>query len=188
MKAVIGLGNPGTEYRKTRHNIGFEVVDSLATRWDTTLASSKFQSLVCSEIIGDHKVLLVKPQTFMNLSGQSVRAIMAYYDLAPEQVLVVYDDYHLDLGRVRFRPTGSAGGHNGIKSIIAQLGNDVFDRMRIGIGSPGRRDVTSFVLGKFSPEDVEEMKLCIPEYLDMIEFWLREDIETVMTNFNGKGE
>lgn len=188
MKAVIGLGNPGTEYRKTRHNIGFEVVDAFAARYGAELTSSKFQSVFCSEMIGDEKVLLVKPQTFMNLSGQSVQAIMAYYNLTPSQSLIVYDDYHLDLGRVRFRPTGSAGGHNGIKSIIATLGGDVFDRMRIGIGSPGRRDVTSYVLGKFSPAETKEIELCIPEYLDMIECWLREDIELVMAHFNGTGK
>lgn len=188
MKAIIGLGNPGTQYRNTRHNSGFDVIDALAQRCGTTLKTSKFQSLISTEVVKDEKVVLVKPQTFMNLSGRSVQAVMAYYDLAPNDVLVVYDDYNLDLGRVRFRPTGSAGGHNGIKSIIAQLGENVFDRMRIGIGSPGRREVTSYVLGKFSPEEAEEMKQCIPEYLDMIECWLHEDIETVMTYFNGKSD
>ncbi len=188
MKAIIGLGNPGIEYRKTRHNIGFEIVDALANRYGSTLNNTKFQSVFCSEMIGEEKVLLVKPQTFMNLSGQSVQAIKAYYNLAPSQMLIIYDDYHLDLGRVRFRPNGSAGGHNGIKNIIAKLGSEIFDRMRIGIGSPGRRELTSYVLGKFSQTEIEEINLSMPEYLDMVEFWLREDIEMVMTNFNGTGK
>ena len=150
---IVGLGNPGIKFAQTRHNVGFDVLDSLAKRWQIGFSDRKQFQGIAGEGFGSNnaKIRLLKPQTFMNLSGQSVRSMLDWFKLSPESVLVVYDDLDLPLGKIRLRLSGSAGGHNGMKSIISHLGTQNFPRVRIGIGkSTGEKDTISHVLGKFS--------------------------------------
>ncbi len=151
-KLIVGLGNPGRQYEDTRHNIGFMVVDRMAAAAAAPLQSTpKWQCHLGK--LPDDGTLLVKPQTFMNLSGRAIRQILAFHKWLPEQMLVIYDDAALPLGTLRFREKGSAGGHNGIKSIIEHLGSDVFPRLKIGIGSSQPGNMVGHVLGKFSPDE-----------------------------------
>ena len=131
MFLIVGLGNPGKEYENTRHNIGFDAIDKIAEKYNIELNRIKFKSVYGEGFIGGEKVILLKPTTYMNLSGESLRAIMDFYKLSNEDVLVLYDDISLEVGRIRIREKGSAGGHNGIKSIIAHLGSDIFSRIRL---------------------------------------------------------
>ncbi|MDA0672481.1 MAG: aminoacyl-tRNA hydrolase [Cyanobacteria bacterium] len=189
---IVGLGNPGDKYDKTRHNIGFEVVDALAQRWQIAVGQQKkFQGLYGDgRAIAGRKVGLLKPQTYMNRSGQSVRAVVDWYKLEPAQVLVIYDDMDLATGRIRMRLSGSAGGHNGMKSIIAHLGGQDFPRLRVGIGRttiPGSdRAVVSHVLGRPSPEEQAHMAEVVQLAADAVERSLREGVEKAMSLFNGR--
>ncbi len=155
MHIIAGLGNPGEKYAKTRHNAGFDTVDILAARLNIKMKHSVFKAMTGKGMIGGKKVILVKPLTFMNLSGTSIRSILRFYKASPEEELtVIYDDSDIDLGKLRLRKKGSAGGHNGIKSIISSLGTQEFGRIRIGVGScPDRMDMVSFVLGRYDKED-----------------------------------
>lgn len=154
MYAIIGLGNPGSKYEGTRHNVGFDMIDHIANSYQIRIKQLKFKSLFGEGIIQGEKVLLIKPQTFMNLSGESVREIKKYYKLPDENIIVIYDDVSLDVGRIRIRPKGSDGGHNGMKSIIYQLNTDVFPRIRIGIGArPAQMDLANYVLGHFTSDE-----------------------------------
>ena len=151
MYIIAGLGNPTREYEKTRHNVGFEVIDVLADRLGTTVEEKKFKGCYGRGIIGGQKVLLLKPQTFMNLSGESVRAAADFYKVDPEHIIIVYDDISLDVGQLRIRKKGSAGGHNGIKNIIAHLGTQEFPRIKVGVGDkPKKMDLADYVLSRFS--------------------------------------
>ena len=150
IRIIAGLGNPGASYADTRHNVGFMVLDRLAQHFH---APWKTQKAYKGELAAGPGLLLVKPQTFMNLSGECVGALMRYFKFSPEQVLVVYDDISFPCGTMRLRAAGSAGGHNGMKSLIAHLGSDRFPRLRVGIGVPGQKDMVGHVLGKFSPEE-----------------------------------
>jgi peptidyl-tRNA hydrolase, PTH1 family len=186
---IVGLGNPGTKYAQTRHNVGFDRVDSLAKRWQISLSDRKQFQGIYGEGFGSHnaKIRLLKPQTFMNLSGQSVRSTIDWFKLPPESVLVVYDDLDLPLGKIRLRLSGSAGGHNGMKSIISHLGTQDFPRIRIGIGkSFGEKDTISHVLGKFSALEtpiVNEVSYLVN---DAIELGLKQGIEKAMSIYNNK--
>jgi peptidyl-tRNA hydrolase, PTH1 family len=186
---IVGLGNPGTKYAQTRHNVGFDRVDSLAQRWQISLSDRKQFQGIYGEGFGSHnaKIRLLKPQTFMNLSGQSVRATIDWFKLPPESVLVVYDDLDLPLGKIRLRLSGSAGGHNGMKSIISHLGTQDFPRIRIGIGkSFGEKDTISHVLGKFSALEtpiVNEVSYLVN---DAIELGLKQGMEKAMSIYNSK--
>jgi peptidyl-tRNA hydrolase, PTH1 family len=194
---IVGLGNPGNKYAHTRHNVGFDLVDFLAERWRISLSDSPGERLrqrkqfqgIYGEGNGNHnaKIRLLKPQTFMNLSGQSVRATIDWFKLPPESVLVVYDDLDLPLGKIRLRLSGSAGGHNGMKSIISHLGTQNFPRVRIGIGkSTGEKDTISHVLGKFSQIETPIVSDVIYLVNDAIELGLKQGIEKSMSLYNSK--
>lgn len=157
MYIIAGLGNPTREYEKTRHNVGFDTIDVLADKLNTSVDEKKFKGLYGRGIIAGEKVILLKPQTFMNLSGESVREAADFYKVDPEHIIVIYDDISLDVGQLRIRKKGSAGGHNGIKNIIAHLGTQEFPRIKVGVGDkPPRMDLADYVLSRFSKEDREK--------------------------------
>ncbi len=190
---IVGLGNPGAKYDRTRHNIGFEIVDALAKSYPGVALSEnkRFQGLTGEFRSGTERIVLLKPTTFMNNSGQAVRAVLDWYKLAPESVLVVYDDMDLPTGRLRLRLSGSAGGHNGMKSIIAHLGTKEFPRLRVGIGSTDKAEegdhaVVSHVLGRFAPEDRKIIDAVIPMAVDAIDLSLRKGFERAMNLYNGR--
>ena len=185
---IVGLGNPEPKYDKTRHNIGFAAVDELAKVWQMPLKENKrFQGLFSEGVTpGGQKVRLLKPLTYMNRSGQSVRAVTDWYKLKPQAVLVIYDDMDLPVGRLRMRLSGSAGGHNGMKSIIAHLGGQDFPRLRIGIGkSDGNKGTIRHVLGKFAPEETQAIEEILYVSVKAIELSLKEGIEKSMNRYNG---
>jgi peptidyl-tRNA hydrolase, PTH1 family len=185
MKIIIGLGNPGREYEKTRHNIGFEVIDALAERWNIPLDQAKHKGIYGTGVINGEKVLLLKPLTYMNLSGESISAVLNFFKVGIEDIVLLYDDLDLPVGRIRLRQKGSAGGHNGIKSTIAHLGSQEFNRIRIGIGRPiGRMPVVDYVLGRFSPEEWNEMGKVIEKASEACEEWLNKSFLQVMNDFN----
>ncbi len=192
-RLIVGLGNPGAKYDRTRHNIGFEVIDALAKSYpDVSLVENKrFQGIAGEFRRAGARTILLKPTTFMNISGQAVRAVLDWYKLDPDSVLVVYDDMDLPTGKLRLRLSGGAGGHNGMKSIISHLGTQEFPRLRIGIGSTdksGDKDsaVVSHVLGRFAPEDRKIVEAVIPMAVDAIEFSLRKGVERSMSLYNGR--
>ena len=185
---IVGLGNPEPKYDNTRHNIGFAAVDELARVWQMPLKENKrFQGMFAEGVAsGGRKVRLLKPLTYMNRSGQSVRAVADWYKIAPESIMVVYDDMDLPVGRLRIRLTGSAGGHNGMKSIIAHLGGKDFSRLRIGIGkSDGKKGTISHVLGKFAPDESHTIEEVLSVSVKAIELGLKEGIEQSMNRYNG---
>ena len=186
MKLIVGLGNPGSKYEGTRHNIGFHVVDSLAKRHLADPGKSKFEGELRECSIGSERVLLLKPHTFMNLSGRSVRLAVDFYKVEAEDVLLVCDDFHLDLGVLRLRTRGSDGGQKGLADTIRQLGTDEFARLRVGIGPvPDRWNAADFVLGKFS---TSEHKLLADEMIrlcDAADTWAKEGATAAMNRYNG---
>lgn len=185
---IVGLGNPEPKYDNTRHNIGFAAVDELAKVWQMPLKENKrFQGLFAEGVTPNgQKVRLLKPLTYMNRSGQAVRAVTDWYKVEPRSVLVIYDDMDLPVGRLRIRLSGSAGGHNGMKSIIAHLGSQEFPRLRIGIGkSDGEKDTINHVLGKFAPEEFKTIDEILYISLKAIELGLKAGIEQSMNRYNG---
>ncbi len=198
MKIVVGLGNPGRQYAGTRHNIGFDVVDALAQRlgWTTgpgefdRLARSKFDALTMDGSItvptGDSvKLLLLKPMTYMNLSGKSVRAALDFFQATPSDLMVVLDDLALPCGRIRLRPGGSSGGHNGLRDIERALGTDQYPRLRIGIDPPPPNvPGKAYVLGRWSPQQQERIQSAIPRACGAITTWIEQGIEQAMNQFN----
>lgn len=185
MKLIVGLGNPGKQYDKTRHNIGFEVIDSLADKLSISLDQAKFKGIYGSKIINGEKIYLLKPLTYMNLSGESVRAIMDYFEIDTEDLLVIYDDLDLPVGKIRLRQKGSAGGHNGIKSIISHLGTQEFNRIRVGINRPSNgMSITDYVLGHFTKEEQEGVEVSVQRSSAACEEWLKNPFLQVMNTFN----
>lgn len=186
MYIIAGLGNPGRQYAHTRHNAGFEVIERLADRYRISIETKKFQALCGTGVIDGQKVLLLKPQTYMNLSGESIRAACDFYKIDPEEALIVlYDDISLAPGQLRIRKKGSAGGHNGIKSIISQLGTQVFMRVKIGVGEkPGGYDLADYVLGHFGKEEWSEMEDAFDRAAKAAAQLLTEDTDRVMNEFN----
>ncbi|HEY9669317.1 MAG TPA: aminoacyl-tRNA hydrolase [Coleofasciculaceae cyanobacterium] len=186
---IVGLGNPEPKYDKTRHNIGFEAVDALARAWQISWSENRrFQAFV-GEGRGPNgdKIRLLKPLTYMNRSGQAMRAAIDWYKLPPESVLVIYDDMDLPVGRLRLRLSGSAGGHNGMKSAIAHLGTQNFPRLRIGIGkSSPDKETVSYVLGKFSPEETKIMSEVLQLAINAVELSLKQGIEKAMSLYNNR--
>jgi peptidyl-tRNA hydrolase, PTH1 family len=185
MKLVIGLGNPGTKYLGTRHNIGFELVDRLSRGGRGATFSRKFDAQVGEIEIDYHRVLLLKPETFMNLSGRSVGQAVRFYKIEPPDILVVCDDLALPVGRIRIRPGGSDGGQKGLKDITAHLGTDQFPRLRIGIGEQGDQDAADYVLSRFrSPERalVEDTLILATQ---AVAVWVTQGIDQAMNRFNG---
>ncbi|MCP8971180.1 aminoacyl-tRNA hydrolase [Ectobacillus ponti] len=187
MKLIVGLGNPGREYEYTRHNIGFLVIDELSKRWNIPLNQQKFKGIFGAGVVNGEKVILLKPLTYMNLSGESIRPLMEYYKVDIEDFTVMYDDLDLPAGRLRLRTKGSAGGHNGIKSTIAHLGTQEFNRIRIGIDRPKNgMPVHAYVLGKFTPEEEPDVQQAIRKSADACEMWLKQPFLQVMNSFNGQ--
>lgn len=188
MYIIVGLGNPTNEYKNTRHNIGFEVIDAIADKYNIYVDVKKHKALIGKGIIEGEKVVIAKPQTYMNLSGESVRELVDFYKIDPQdELIVVYDDIALDVGRLRVRPKGSAGGHNGIKNIIANIGTDIFPRVRVGVGDkPKNYDLADYVLGHFSKEELEIMKGGIDEAIEAIIDIMHEDVSYSMNKHNSK--
>lgn len=185
MKVVVGLGNPGQEYQKTRHNIGFRVVAELASRHGGGKPQSTFDADVVDVVIGGEKTLLVSPTTFMNLSGRSVRQLVDFYKLPVEDLLVICDDMNLDVGRLRLRASGSGGGQKGLNDIISRLGTEHFSRLRIGIGRPpGKMETTDYVLGRFRKDEVDAIDHAVVSAADAAELWTREGIKEAMNRYN----
>ena len=188
MKVIAGLGNPGAEYANTPHSIGFEVVDAVArgigASWK---GSSSFKGELAAGILGGVKVLLVKPQTYMNLSGDCIAPVLKYHNATIQDLLVVSDDIDLPVGRVRIRKGGSAGGHNGLKSVIERTGSQEFARLRIGVGRDpqSRSNVIGHVLGKFSPDDRKVMDEVVAEAAEAVGAIENENLETAMNRYNG---
>jgi len=186
MKIVLGVGNPGPEYERTRHNIGFMVVDTLAERLGGLVFRSRFESLVAEWRAGRDRAALVKPQTFVNESGRALRRAAEWFEAAPDDVLVVLDDYNLPLGAIRARRGGSPGGHRGLESVIRHLGTPDVPRLRVGIGrDPSRRD-RDFVLSPFASEERELAAAAVRRAADAVETWLREGIERCMNVYNAR--
>lgn len=188
---IVGLGNPGAKYAHTRHNIGFDLVDQLARRWQIALTEQRrFQGEVGEGAVGGQRLRLLKPNTFMNQSGQSVRAMLDWYKLLPQQVLVLYDDMDLPIGRLRIRLNGSAGGHNGMRSLIAHLGTQDFPRLRVGISKAtelgAQKDTISHVLGKFAPAEQRVLPEVLAMAADAVELALKQGIEKSMSLYNGR--
>jgi len=189
MPLIVGLGNPGRQYARTRHNAGFMVLDRLAERWRVSFASKKkFSARVALLDRDGSRLLLCKPETFMNASGEAVKAISAFYRVAPESILTVVDDADLPLGEIRLRPRGSSGGHHGLESIEQHLGTREFPRLRVGIGrhESGAREITDYVLSQFGPDEAELLEKVLTRACDQIECWLSDGILQAMNRFNGK--
>ena len=188
MKLIVGLGNIGKEYAQTRHNIGFMVVDELASRYNVTAWQNKWQAEV-AQCFMSGKVLLVKPNTYMNLSGNAVREIVNFYNVAPEDIIVIQDDLDLPCGHIRIREKGSAGGHNGISSIIQNLSTQEFPRLKIGIGHPEHsgKKVVNHVLERFNSEEQPLIKEAIANVASAVELLVKDnDIRSVMNKYNTK--
>ncbi len=185
MKIVVGLGNPGAKYTGTRHNVGFEVIDYLI---GSGYPKAAFQSEVVEMTEAGEKVLLVKPQTFMNLSGRAVRAILDFYKLTPAELLVVCDDFNLPLGKLRLRAKGSHGGQNGLRNIQEQLGTDEYPRLRIGVGQPGPGEAIDFVLSKFKAGERNAVEAAVATASQGIATWIRQGLDPAMNRINGPAE
>ena len=184
MIAIIGLGNPGREYNWTRHNIGFEVVGKLAYDNDINMNKEKYKAIVGEGRIGNEKVILIQPLTYMNLSGESVRAVMDFYKLDPtKDIIVIADDISLPTGKIRIRAKGSAGGHNGLKSIIAHAGTDQFTRIKVGVGA-NQGDLVKHVLGKFSKGERKIVDDAVRNAASASEVIVMYDVQTAMNKFN----
>ena len=186
MYLVVGLGNPGTQYEMTRHNIGFEVIDYIADKYNVNVKKLKYKSLYADAVIGGEKVLFVKPQTYMNLSGEAVRDFASFYKIPPENIIVISDDINLEAGRIRIRQKGSAGGHNGLKSIIYQLNSDQFPRIRMGVDSElrGRMDLADFVLARFQKEEIPTLEDAIIRCSKAVEEIISRGVDSAMNKYN----
>jgi len=184
MYLVVGLGNPGKEYESTRHNTGFRVVDELARRGVIEVNRRKFSGLVGSGRVGGIRIMLVKPMTYMNRSGRCVREVMDFYKLDLANLMVIVDDLALPLGRLRIRPQGGAGGHNGLTDIINALGCEAFARLRVGIDWVNGRDAVNHVLSMFTPEEEEIIGKAVCRAADAVECWFKDGIESAMNMFN----
>ena len=184
---IVGIGNPGRKYETTRHNVGFQTVDVLAKKLGVPMRSRRFKTVHGTGSYAGNKVILVKPQTFVNLSGEAVRSLSKYYGVEPEHILVVYDDVYLEMGAIRVRPSGSAGGHNGLKNIISQLGSDGFPRVRLGTGpQPEGMDLIEFVLRPMTSGERKTMKEIYEEAAEACLVLIKDGAERAMNLFNGK--
>lgn len=183
---IVGLGNPGREYEYTRHNAGFLTLDRLAVINDVEIKKLKFKALIGDTVINGHRCLLVKPQTFMNNSGEAVGEIAKFYKIKPENIIVIFDDISLDCGKLRIRRKGSDGGHNGIKSIIYHLNSDNFPRIKVGVGAKPHPDynLADWVLSTFSKDDMEKLKTAVQKACDVLPLMLDGDIEAAMNKAN----
>ncbi len=187
MYIIVGLGNPTAQYVGTRHNIGFAVIDKLAEQYNISIDTKKHKALIGKGIIGSEKVILVKPQTYMNLSGECLRELLDYYKVDNENIIVIYDDIMLDVGQLRVRGKGSAGGHNGIKNIILHLHSEVFSRVRVGVGEkPKHMDLADYVLGRFKEDEKESIHDGILNAAEAVVMIMEQGVDVAMNHFNAK--
>ena len=185
---VIGLGNPGARYAGTRHNIGFRLMETLAARWGAAWREEgRFTARLASARVAGRRVWLCEPLTYMNDSGSAVRAVMEFYRVTQDRVLVAVDDADLELGEVRLRPSGGTGGHHGLESVQQSLGNDDYARLRLGIGrGPGLREITGHVLGRFAAAEQPRLEAVLLRAADQVECWLTVGVQRAMNDFNGR--
>lgn len=187
MKLVAGLGNPGRDYAGTRHNIGFGVIARISDKYNIPLTGKEHKAVCGKGMIGGEKVILAQPQTFMNLSGECVRSLVDYYKLGSGDIIIAYDDIDLEVGQLRIRGKGSAGGHNGIKNIIAHLGTNEFPRVKVGVGGkPEGGDLVRHVLGRFSREDEKVIGEVLDVAVEAVETILSDGVEAAMNRYNAK--
>ena len=184
MFLIVGLGNPGKDYEKTRHNAGFMVLDELAEKMNIRFDRNKFKGKVAEGRICSHKVVLLKPQTFMNLSGESIGDAADFYKLMPEEIIVVFDDVSLDVGKIRIRKKGSSGGHNGIKSTILHLATENFPRIKVGVGAPAH-DMVHHVLGKFQDDELDRFRKTVQAARESIYAIIENGIDSAISEYNG---
>lgn len=184
MYIIVGLGNPGKKYENTRHNIGFITLDHIAEKNNIKINKIKHKALLGEGTICNEKVLLVKPQTFMNLSGNSIKEIVDYYKESLDKLIVIYDDIDVEVGKIRIRKKGSAGTHNGMRSIIYNLVSDDFPRIRIGIGKDPARELSNYVLDSFHKEEINAMRKAVEAAAAAVETWLAEGIDKAMNEYN----
>ncbi|OAA82982.1 aminoacyl-tRNA hydrolase [Clostridium ljungdahlii] len=184
MFLIVGLGNIGTKYQHTRHNIGFDAVDLISSKYNIPINREKFKGTYGEGIIADNKVMLLKPSTYMNLSGESVIEAANFFKIKSSNIIIIYDDIDLEIGRIRIKKHGSAGGHNGIKSVIANLGTDVFPRIKVGIGQP-KGDLVSHVLGKFDKNERNDIEKVLETSAGVLECLINCGVEEAMNKFNG---
>jgi PTH1 family peptidyl-tRNA hydrolase len=183
MYLIVGLGNPGDQYKHTRHNVGFDIIDLIAEKNNISLNRIKFKGIYGEGNIKGEKIILLKPQTYMNLSGESVREISSFFKIDNKNIIIIYDDISLEPGKLRIRGKGSAGGHNGIKSIIAHLSTDVFPRIKVGVGQP-KTDLVNHVLGKFSKEDREKVEKTFAAASSAVYCIVEQSVEEAMNKYN----
>ena len=187
MYLIAGLGNPSRTYEGTRHNIGFTIIDVIGNKFGIDVTTKKHKALVGRGIIDGMRVILAKPQTYMNLSGESIREIADFYKIESENIIIIYDDISLDVGQLRIRKKGSAGGHNGIKNIIAHLGTQEFPRIKVGIGNkPEGWDLADYVLSKYSKAEQEALEEASEGVIGAVKLMLMDDIEAAMNKYNAK--
>ena len=183
---IVGLGNPGREFKESRHNIGFMIVDRLAEMLDIRLKKVQSKAIVSTMKIDGKPIILIKPQTFMNLSGNAVASLAKYYKVSVENILVIHDDIDLPLGTIRIRKDGGSAGQKGVASIIERLGTESFPRMRLGVGRPaGKKQAATYVLEKFLPQEKDILEITMKKGVDAIKLFIEKGIEAAMTDFNG---
>lgn len=188
MYLIIGLGNPEPEYAKTRHNMGFDVVNQLAKKYEIELSRTKFNAIYGSGIINDEKVILIKPQTYMNLSGEAIKEFVNFYKVLPQNILVIYDDMDTEIGRIRLRAQGGPGSHNGMKSVIQELEVSNFPRIRVGIGKPNAQDFdrVNYVIGPIPEEEYLKLQDAQKEAVKATIYYIKNGIDNAMNQFNEK--
>lgn len=187
MYLIAGLGNPSKTYEGTRHNVGFSMIDVIGSKFDIDVTTKKHKALVGRGVIDGMRVILAKPQTYMNLSGESIREIADFYKIEPENIIIIYDDISLDVGQLRIRKKGSAGGHNGVKNIIAHLGTQEFPRIKVGIGNkPEGWDLADYVLSRYSKAEQEALEEAAEDVVGALKLMLADDIDGAMNRYNVK--
>ena len=185
MFLIIGLGNPESDYANTRHNMGFNVINELSKKYDIDVSKSKFKGLFGNGMVNGEKVILLKPQTFMNLSGESVREVMDFYKITSDKIIVIYDDIDLEPGVIRIRKSGGPGTHNGMKSVVSRLNSEDFPRVRVGIGMPEfKGDLVNYVIGNITDEDYEELKKGINKASEAVASIIKDGIDMAMNKYN----
>lgn len=185
MYLIVGLGNPEPEYSKTRHNMGFDVINKLSNKYEINVNKSKWKGLVGTGIIENEKVILLKPQTFMNLSGESIREVMDFYNLENKDIIIIYDDMDIEKGEIKVRKTGGPGSHNGMKSVIENLPNNRFKRVRVGIGKPkNKSDMINYVIGKVSDEEQEILDKGTEKATEAVIEIIKNGVDSAMNKFN----
>lgn len=187
MRIIIGLGNPTTKYQGTRHNVGFDAITRIADDYNISMNIHEHKAICGKGYIEGEKVILAQPMTYMNLSGESVRSLVDFYKVDTDDIVIIYDDISLDVGQLRIRAKGSAGGHNGIKSIIAHLGTDVFPRIKVGVGEKPRDwDLADYVLARFPSEEQAKVRESLEDCSNACKIMITSDIETAMNQYNKK--